>query len=260
MVTVTLPLAFGAGALVIGALHSGKVLGSFRRVRQPTMPVSPAALPPQVWELARRAGTPRAAPPRIAELRESGVLAVDGGSQARFVARRASLVSRTGFLWQAEVDGGGEVRTLVDGLLDGCAIGDPSMPEPAARTEAAYKREATRYLAELVWNPDAIVFNRELTWRAIAPDELSVAVGNGRRRTEVRFFLDENGDVCRVESDDRPRGVGGDLVPTAWRAVYSRYRVVGGRRVPTYGRAAWIIDGAEMIYWRGHIESWAAVY
>ncbi len=32
--------------------------------------------------------------------------------------------------------------------------------------DQVFRGEAMRYLAELVWNPDAILFNHDLEWRA----------------------------------------------------------------------------------------------
>ena len=65
-----------------------------------------------------------------------------------------------------------------------------------------------RYLAELVWNPDAILFNRDLEWQVLNQECLLVAVGKDKRRAEVRLRLDGNGDPISMEADARPRQVG----------------------------------------------------
>jgi hypothetical protein len=60
-------------------------------------------------------------------------------------------------------------------------------------------------LAELMWNPDALLFNPRLDWRVVDARVLAVRTGEDARRSEVRPILNEDGDLVRVEADDRPR-------------------------------------------------------
>ena len=55
-----------------------------------------------------------------------------------------------------------------------------------------------RYLAELIWNPDAILFNRDLEWQVLNQECLQVAVGHGERRTDLRLRLDANDNPIAI--------------------------------------------------------------
>jgi hypothetical protein len=57
-----------------------------------------------------------------------------------------------------------------------------------------FRGETMRYLAELPWIPDALLFNTQLSWRVIDTRTLAVATGKGARRSEVRITLNEAGD------------------------------------------------------------------
>ena len=114
-----------------------------------------------------------------------------------------------------------------------------------------------RYLAELMWNPDALLFNPHIDWRVINARTLAAATGKGARRSEIRLILDETGDPIRAEADDRPPIDNGQLVPCPWFARGRNYRSIGGRRLPTLGEAGWILDGKEFVYFRAHIVSWS---
>ena len=70
-----------------------------------------------------------------------------------------------------------------------------------------------RYLAELIWNPDAILFNRDLVWQVLIQECLQVAVGHGERRADLRLRLDADGDPIAMTADAPPRQVGRALRP-----------------------------------------------
>ena len=72
-------------------------------------------------------------------------------------------------------------------------------------SDTIFRGEAMRYLAELIWNPDAILLNRRLHWRVVDERTLPVVTGNDPRRCEVRLILDEAGDPIGMAADDRPR-------------------------------------------------------
>lgn len=115
-----------------------------------------------------------------------------------------------------------------------------------------------RYLAELMWNPDAILANRALEWHVVDARRIAVSKGAGGRRSEVCFLLDERGDISGVEAKDRPRLVGREIVPTRWFGRPQEWSLLEGRRIPTTVEVGWIIEGTEFIYWRGEITSWSA--
>ena len=221
-------------------------------------------LPPEVRKLAARSGTPPSHPPRLVQFSQSGMMTL-GRNPLGFKAEQVAAVARPAFVWDALVKLGPIHIAVIDALVDDEARLEARVfgwlpVAKLAASDAAYRGEAMRYLAELMWNPDAILFNREIVWRVVAPDMLAAALGAGARYCEVQFHLDADGDVCRISADRRPRAVGDRFVETLWCAEYSRYRTIGGRRLPSYGRVAWVIDGQEQVYWRGHLDTWTAVY
>jgi hypothetical protein len=118
---------------------------------------------------------------------------------------------------------------VIEGLGDGQGYFDASLfgLVPLAHIsggDLAFIGEATRYLAELVWNADAILFNHALEWRVLDQERLLVAVGQGQRRGEVRLQLDGNGDPISVEVGARPRQVGRTSKLTPWFGRCSEYR------------------------------------
>ena len=82
--------------------------------------------------------------------------------------------------------------------------------------DTMFRGEAMRYLAELMWNPDALLLNRQLDWCVLTARTLAVATGEGSRRCETRLILDAAGDVIRIEADDRPRQNGRVVTNCPW--------------------------------------------
>jgi hypothetical protein len=123
--------------------------------------------------------------------------------------------------------------------------------------DAAFRGEAMRYLRELMWNPDGILFNEALDWRVINAGTLAVATGEGARRCEVRLLLNGTGDMIGMEATDRPRQIDSGVTDCHWFGRGGDYQTIAGRRIPTRAEVGWIIDRVEFIYWRGRIESWS---
>jgi len=222
-------------------------------------------LPAQVSALARRLGVPKQGHARLVRLSQSGVMWMQPGARAMpFSARQILCVAQTGFLWRAwfrfkgvglqVIDyllgeqGGLEAR-LLDAVPMAYAVGD----------DTAFRGEAMRYLSEIMWNPDAIMLNKALSWRVIDAHTLALSTGSGARHCEVRLLLDAAGDLLGIEAKDRPRKVGKTVVSTPWFGRASQIKTIGGRRIPTEAEVGWMLDGVEFIYWRGRIESWEAM-
>lgn len=180
-----------------------------------------------------------------------------------FTAQQTISLGEVGFLWQAQLAGPVGLSTrVIDYLVSENAGLEARLlgAFPVARvidTDAAFRGEAMRYLAELIWAPDAILNNRLLEWRVLEARTLVVAVGAGNRRAEVRLILDQFGDVARIEADDRPRSVGNAVEACPWFGRASDYRAIAGRRIPFQAEVGWIVDGNEFVYWRGSIETWS---
>ena len=128
----------------------------------------------------------------------------------------------------------------------------------AERSSALMRGELMRYLAELAWAPDAILFNTTLRWREDGPDRLSVSAGAGKTAAEVTLSLDSEGRIAGAFAPDRPRSATAPILPTLWRGRFSNYRLHANMWLPFAGEVAWEIDGKETVYWQGRIEGWKA--
>jgi hypothetical protein len=80
-----------------------------------------------------------------------------------------------------------------------------------------------RYLAELAWAPHAMLHNPQLSWREIDATTVEVSTESQAGPARVRLIF-ENGDIARMEADDRPRMVGHRIVPTRWQGHCCDYR------------------------------------
>lgn len=223
-------------------------------------------LPPEILALAHRIGASADKRHRFVRLRQRGEMWLQpGATPLRFEAEQTSAVAEVGFLWRARAARrGGLALEVIDYLVAGSAGLEARLfgvlpVVRVATSDAMIRGEALRYLAELMWNPDAILGNRDLDWRVIDQRTVAVATGAGPRRCEVRLTLDAAGDVIGVTADNRPRLDGGRVVACPWFARGRGYRTIAGRRIPVEGEAGWRIDGTEFIYWRGRIEAWEAV-
>jgi hypothetical protein len=220
-------------------------------------------LPPEVVALARRLGVSDIGGGRLVRLTQSGEMWLKLGSKPlAFKAEQAIAVAEVGFLWRAWLMMAGVSMQVIDYTvgcksgLEGRLLGALPMMQ-MTDTDTIFRGEAMRYLAELMWNPDALLLNRWLDWRVINVRTLAVATGDGARRCEVRLILDDAGDLIGIEADDRPRQDGRVVTACPWFGRGGDYRTIGGRRIPTKAEVGWLLDGVEFIYWRGRVESWS---
>jgi hypothetical protein len=221
-----------------------------------------ANLPCEVAALAQRLGVSPAEGGRVVHLTQCGKMWLKpGANPVTFTAQQTSAVADVEFLWQSRVRMSGLSVRIIDYLVGGEGGLEGRLLDtlPIVRTahdDAAFRGEAMRYLAELMWNPDALLFNPHIDWRVINARTLAAATGKGARRSEVRLILDEGGDPVRAEADDRTRVDDGVPAPCPWFAHGRDYRTVGGRRLPTLGEAGWIVGGKEFTYFRARVTSW----
>jgi hypothetical protein len=221
-------------------------------------------LPPQVLSLVRRLGVPTGGKGRIVRLTQTGEMWLRPGAKSvPFTAQQTIAVAEVGFLWHARLR---IVANLSMQVVD-YVVGEKAGLEGkllatipvvhATDTDTVFRGEAMRYLSELIWNPDALLLNRQLDWRVLDAHTLAVATGKGTRRCEVRLILDESGDMIGMEADDRPRQDGRIITACPWFGRCGDYRVIGGRRIPTQAEAGWRLDGVEFTYWHGRVASWS---
>jgi len=91
-----------------------------------------------------------------------------------------------------------------------------------------------------------------LSSREIDATKAEVAAESSAGLTRVRLIF-ENGDIARVEAEDRPRMTGRRIVPTCWQGHCFDYREINGCRIPTRAVASWLLEDGPFEYWRGRI-------
>lgn len=220
-----------------------------------------AALPAPVAALAERLGAREVTGGR-AVFTQSGTLRALGGARwMRFTAEQWMASTRSEFRWRARVGPIGLVH-VEDALVE---------DEPAGRVRAfgivpmahadpspeLLQGQLQRYLAELAWNPDALLSNRALRWEARGERLLVVSARVGEVEAEVELHLGEDGLPWRTFAMRQAReGKGYVLRP--WHGEFAEYRAAEGRMIPHRGSVAWDWEAARFEVWRGRIERWRA--
>lgn len=121
------------------------------------------------------------------------------------------------------------------------------------------KGEMMRFLAELAWNPEAILNAAALEWRQIDERTVEVSIETGGGIAAVRHLFDESGDIIGIEADDRPYLLDGKTIPVKWIGRFRDYATVGKYRLPRSGEIAWVLPEGEYVYWRGTVTGFAGV-
>lgn len=195
-------------------------------------------------------------------LRQSGTLRGLGKAKwMRFSARQWIACDKTAFRWRARVGPLGVVH-VEDALIDGSPVGTVKAlgVMTLARVEPSpdlLKGELQRYLAELMWIPDAILSNTALEWEAIGDDTLVVKARIDGIEGAVTIHLGADGLPARTHAL-RPSHEDGGYMVRGWHGVYADYRPIGGRLIPHSARVAWDYDSKRFEVWRGTLENWRA--
>lgn len=256
---LALALALALAHLLLGARFRGQVTRSVARlgVDAGGAPQHRMDLPDIVASYAGRS-TPRdGTAPRLVRIRQRGEMRLSPkGPWHHFDAVQHLAVDRPGFLWRAHI-GWLAPLTVVDRFVEGegaLAVRlFGSIPLIETGGEAMAKGQIMRYLAELVWVPDAVLANPELEWREIGDGIVEVSAGSGPARGSVLLYFDRRGTIHTVVAEDRPRIERGQVVPHHWEGWFSDYRVMAGYRIPRRGEVSWLLDSGPFTYWRGEI-------
>jgi len=175
-----------------------------------------------------------------------------------FTARQTASPASLDYIWKAEM-APGHLATAADYYVAGLAglevkaLGLFDIVHQVGGADMA-KGEALRYLAELPWNPDAILSNHGLAWTVIDANTLRVAWGDAA----VTFTLDEAGLPISMRAPARAYMDKAGARHLPWSGRFSDYQPMAGRLIPTKGEVAWTLDGAEFVYWRGVVKDWTA--
>jgi hypothetical protein len=219
----------------------------------------PAQPPTVIHEFALRACPPSQRRPKTIRIHQVGEMRLSkGDSWMPFTAVQDFAVQQPGFVWRATFQAAPRIKVkVIDSYVDGKGYLEArlfgSIPLAKAKGCSADKGELMRYLAELVFCPDALLMSDALQWTERDSFTVEVAAGEGAARAVVCFHFDSAGDVVKIYASDRPRMVDHQAIETPWMGTFSGYKVLDGYRIPTRGEVSWLIDGEICPYWRGHI-------
>lgn len=224
-------------------------------------------LPTAVAALAERLGA-RAAPGGRAAFRQSGTLRALGAARwMRFTAEQWIASDAPAFRWRARVGSLGPLPFALvhveDSLVGGETVSGARALGLVPLARAHPSRELVegqlqRYLAELPWNPDAMLCNPALCWEEKGERVLGVSAQETGVGAEVEIHLGEDGLPARTFAL-RPAREGKAYVRRGWHGVFADYRDIAGRTIPHAGRVAWDYEGERFEVWRGRIEDWWAM-
>jgi len=177
------------------------------------------------------------------------------GKWLAFTAEEWLATNETAFCWHARVRMAPLVTAIVEdafedghGRLDAKLWGAISIAH--GEGPELDRGEVQRYLAELPWNPGALVYNTRLQFEE-RPDG-AVRIFTEERTLYVDFFFNAAGDVTRTFCANRPYR---DEGPRAWEGHFSEYEELGGIRIPTRGEVTWLLAEGPFTYWRGEVTS-----
>jgi hypothetical protein len=191
-------------------------------------------------------------------LRQSGEMRANLGDLWRpFTAEQVISIYEPGFVWLARMQAAPLLSArILDCYVDGAGLLEArlfgSLRLARAAGPQAAKGELMRYLAELAWAPHAMLHNPQLSWREIDATTVEVSAESPAGPARVRLIF-ENGDITRVEADDRPRAIGRRTVPTRWQGRCCDYREVHGCRIPSWAVVSWFLEDGPFEYWRGGV-------
>lgn len=256
-----LPLV-GAGALLA---HLATAAGFHRRTdvmiaRLDKASVAEIPTPPVpaiVQSFARGAVSEKPVPNSV-QLRQSGEMrALPGDPWRPFTAEQVISVHEPGFAWLARMQATPLLwARILDCYVDGAGLVEArllgSLRLARAAGPQASRGELMRYLAELAWAPHAMLHNPHLSWREIDANTIEVSAESTDGPARVRLVF-ENGDITRIEADDRPRAVHGRTILTRWHGRCFDYREMDGRRIPTRAVVSWLLEEGPFDYWRGRV-------
>lgn len=231
-------------------------VSALRTLRSTEPPTHPPRL---IRNFALRSRSPSQHRPKIIRIHQTGEMRLSKQSQwIPFTAIQDVAIQQPGFVWRAIFRAAPRIKIAVlDSYIDGKGYLEAKLlgSIPLAKAEGAGtdKGELMRYLAELVFCPDALFNNPSLQWCELNPSVVEVSTEVGLRRVAVRLDFDQNGDIVRSSAPDRPRLVEGREFETPWFGTFSDYAMLDGYRIPTQGEVNWLLEDGPFCYWRGHI-------
>lgn len=233
--------------------------------RLEALPSLPARqdLPTAVALLAQRLGVGAGQTSAYVRLHQTGVLMSRPDSTPMvFVAEQHIGTVEVGFLWSARMGPFGllQVRDYLLRAQGGLLVWLGMLVELLADvdTPEILLGERLRYLAELPFNPDAILYNPHLRWTVADEHTLQVALGEGAAEAKVSFHLTLEGLIDQVNAAERPYKTRKGYISVPWRGKFADYAPHAGRLIPHRAEVGWELESGLFVYWRGRVDRWEA--
>jgi hypothetical protein len=219
-------------------------------------------LPPPVQRFFRAALTEGQPVVAAVRLWHSGEFNMGGvpGTWHPFASNQVVTTQPAGFDWDGHIRAAPGLSVLVhDSYVAGIGALHASLqgliPLADERGSVALAEgELMRYLAEAVWYPTALLPSQGVQWEAVDADSARATLVDGATRVSLEFGFDADSMITTVTAAQRPRSVGGKMVPTEWRGRFWNHAAQGGMRVPLHGEVAWQLADGPAPYWRGQLE------
>ena len=180
-----------------------------------------------------------------------------GARPRAFTATEELAVDRVAFAWRARFPLLGPVSMRVIDAYDGTngrlKVSVLGMPVQRKGGPGLARGEAFRYLAEIAWVPQAILANRQLSWREVDGQTVELATRVDDEPIAVRLVFNDAGDIVQTIAE-RPRLEAGNAT-TTWIGEYADYQRLDGIRLPTRGEVRWELPDGPFVYWRGTVTS-----
>jgi hypothetical protein len=199
----------------------------------------------------------------VIQMRQRGTMRLRPGGEWRpMSASQVTSATTTDFVWFADI----EILPLVFVRVLDAHVGGKGLMEVrlfgslllVRKTGSEIDRsELQRYLAELAWTPHAMRRNAALRWTVLDDNVIEVSAGEGAASARVNLIF-EYGELSRVEAADRPRSVGGRLVPCRWLGHFFDYAQREAGHLPRRAEASWLLADGPFAYWRGEVTAYAA--
>jgi hypothetical protein len=101
--------------------------------------------------------------------------------------------------------------------------------------------------------PSFALSDPALVWSEAGEGAFEVRYDAGGQIAEVRFEIDDQGDVVRAYSPSRPYDVSGGYAEAPWHYAFSEHRDFGGVRIPAVAVATYEKEEGTWEYFRGWI-------
>lgn len=114
--------------------------------------------------------------------------------------------------------------------------------------------ELTRYLAEAVWFPTALLPGEGVKWTAIDDQSARATIASGGTSASLLFYFNDSNEVDRVFAEKRYRAIDDTFEPTPWTGRFRNYQRRNGMLIPIDGEVEWNLPDGDLSYWRGHLD------